>query len=487
MFSSARFLTLLLLATLLAWPAHAATYSVGPGEPLTSIGEVPWATLQPGDLVEIHWRATPYKEKWVLNRRGTAGAPIRVVGIPSPNGERPVIDGRDAVTAPGLNYTNEVRGLLKIGSSNVPADGLPGHLVIEGLEFRSARPPFAFTDDNGQSASYVNNAASIYIEKGEHVTIRDCVLHDSGNGLFIGAFGGQTQNILVESNWFYGNGIVGRFLEHNAYTEALGITYQYNRFSALRAGADGNNLKDRSAGLVVRYNWIEDGNRQLDLVESGSSALYDDPSYRETFVYGNVLIEGDGEGNSQIVHYGGDNGNTARYRKGTLHFFHNTVISERTGNTTLLRLSTNDESADVRNNVLYVEQPGSRLAMLNSAGVLDLVRNWTKPGWQDSHSTLTGTLNDAGDGITSASPLFVDEAGQDYRLSVASPALDVAVPLHASVLPQHAVLAEYLPHQASAERADVGPPDLGAFETCGPSRCGAIFADGFESGDLSAW
>ena len=122
----------------------------------------------------------------------------------------------------------------------------------------------------------------------------------------------------------------------------------------------------------MRYNWIEDGNRQLDLVDAGTSALYDDPSYRETFVYGNVLIEGDGEGNSQIVHYGGDSGDTSRYRKGTLHFFHNTVVSERTGNTTLLRLSSNGESADVRNNVLYVEAQGSRLAMLNSSGAARL-------------------------------------------------------------------------------------------------------------------
>ncbi|MEM6706000.1 MAG: polysaccharide-degrading enzyme [Acidobacteriota bacterium] len=468
-------------------PLAAATYSVGPGQPLNSVGAVPWATLQPGDVVEIHWRAEPYREKWVLNRRGTAGAPIRVVGVPSANGDRPVIDGRDAVTAPGLNYTNEQRGVLKIGSSNVPADGLPAHLVIEGLEIRSGRPPYSFTDDNGQSASYVDNAASIYIEKGEHIILRNCVLHDSGNGLFIGAFDGQTKDILIEGNWLHSNGAVGRFLEHNAYTEALGITYQYNRFSALRPGADGNNLKDRSAGLVVRYNWIEDGNRQLDLVDAGTSTLYDDPSYRQTFVYGNVLIEGDGEGNSQIVHYGGDSGNTARYRKGTLYFFHNTVVSERSGNTTLLRLPTNDETADVRNNVLYVEQPGSRLAMLNAAGVLDLVRNWTKPGWRDSHSTLTGTVNDAGNGITSASPLFVDEAGQDYRLSIASPARDAAVPLHASALPDHALLAEYVRHQSAAERAAFGPADLGAFETCGSSGCGAIFEDGFEAGDLSAW
>ena len=83
---------LLAVALLFSSPLAAATYSVGPGQPLSTVGEVPWATLLPGDVVEIHSRSAPYKEKWVLNRRGTAGAPIRVVGIPSANGERPVID-----------------------------------------------------------------------------------------------------------------------------------------------------------------------------------------------------------------------------------------------------------------------------------------------------------------------------------------------------------------------------------------------------------
>src|SRR5690606_2610711 len=130
--------------------------------------------------------------------------------------------------------------------------------------------------------------------------------------------------------------------------------YEGNRFGPLRPGSVGNALKDRSAELVVRYNWIEGGNRQLDLVAGDDAdAIPAHPLYARTIVYGNVLIEPDGAGNSQIGHYGGDNGNTALYRKGVLHFFHNTVVSLRSGNTTLLRLSTADESADVRNNVLY--------------------------------------------------------------------------------------------------------------------------------------
>src|SRR5690606_26101384 len=197
---------------------------------------------------------------------------------------------------------------------------------------------------------------------------------------FVAAFDGDTRDILIQGNYIHGNGNVGRAFEHNAYTAAIGIVYEGNRFGPLRAGSVGNALKDRSAGLVVRYNWIEGGNRQLDLTEGDDTdAIPAHPSYRRTWVYGNVLIEPDGAGNSQIVHYGGDNQDTALYRKGVLHFFHNTVVSLRSGNTTLMRLSTDDETADVRNNVLFVAAPGWRLAMLDGSGTLLLGHNWTKP------------------------------------------------------------------------------------------------------------
>src|SRR4029079_4241587 len=129
----------------------------------------------------------------------------------------------------------------------------------------------------------------------------------------------RKQNAGKARPYIYDNGNVGSLFEHNNYTAAIGITFQYNRFGPLRTGCLGNNLKDRSAGLVVRYNWIESGNRQLDLVDGEDSSLIrSDPSYRQTYVYGNILIEPDAAGNRQLLHYGGDSGTTAAYRQGTL-------------------------------------------------------------------------------------------------------------------------------------------------------------------------
>jgi hypothetical protein len=469
-----------------ALPALAVDYHVGPGQPLAAIGDVPWESLAAGDRILIHWRAAPYREKWVVNAAGTAAEPIVIRGLPGPSGQRPVIDGDGAVTRGALDYWNEARGVIKIGGSSVPPDGLPLHIRIEGLEIRSGRPPYTFFDAAGRVQTYTENAASIYVEKAQHLTVRDCEIHDSGNGIFSGDFDGLTQDLLIERNYIHDNGIDASIFQHNTYTAAIGIVYQYNRFGPLRPGAGGNNLTDRSAGLVARHNWIESGNRQLDLVEADSQTVVDHPSYRQTFVYGNVLVEPDNAGNSQIGHYGGDGGNTSSYRKGTLYFYGNTVVSTRAGNTTLWRLSTNDEAADARDNILYVVAQGNRLAMLDSTGDLTLRNNWTKPGWVDSHGTLNGTIDDDGSGVGGTSPAFVDESGQDFHLQGNSGAVDAGTGLHPDVLPQHPLVRQYVKHLLDEPRPVDAPLDIGAFEHC-IAGCDPIFTDGFESGDTSAW
>ncbi|MCO6511678.1 MAG: putative Ig domain-containing protein [Aridibacter famidurans] len=457
----------LLAALALGASTQAAVYEVRPGTPLDTIAEVPWATLAPGDLVLIHWRAEAYKEKWVICRQGTASQPIVVRGVPNAKGELPVIDGRNATTPSGLNFWSEQRGVIKIGGANTPSDTMPRHIVIENLEIRSAHPDYTFTGDDGTVQNYTSSASAIYVEKGEHITIRNTVLHDSANGFFVASSDGTvSRDILVEGNYIHGNGIVGSAFQHNNYTAAIGITFQFNRFGPLRAGSVGNALKDRSAGLVVRYNWIESGNRQLDLVDAEDSVqIREDPGYRRTFVYGNVLIEPDGAGNSQIAHYGGDSGAVSTYRKGKLYFYNNTVFSTRTGNTTLLRLSTNDETADVRNNILYVTAAGNRLALIDDTGVVDLSHNWSKSGIRVSHSgSPSGTVNDDGTGITGVAPGFVDELSQEFGLAEGSPAIDAGTSLHPDALPVNAVAFQYVKHGQSEARPSVDQIDLGAYE-----------------------
>ncbi|HMS39654.1 MAG TPA: Ig domain-containing protein [Pyrinomonadaceae bacterium] len=445
---------------------NAAVYEVGPNQTLQSIAQVPWATLQAGDTVLIYWRATPYKEKWVICRQGTAEQPITIRGVPNQNGELPIIDGNGAVTPLNINFWSENRGVIKIGGANIPADTTPKFITIENLDIRSAHPNYQFTDDVGASVTYSSAASSIFVEKGENITIRNNIFHDSANGFFVASSEElASRNILVEGNYIYDNGIVGSAFQHNNYTAAIGITFQYNRFGAPKTGAIGNALKDRSAGLVVRYNWIEGGNRQLDLVDGEDSALIRNaPEYRKTFVYGNILIEPDGAGNNQITHYGGDSGNEPNYRKGTLYFYNNTIVSTRSGNTTIFRLSSNNENCDARNNIFYNTANGANLALVDSTGVLTISNNWLKIGWRNTHGTLNGTINNNGSSILGTSPNFINEAAQDFRLASNSATINAGTTLLADVLPLNNVLHQYVKHQTSEPRPTNGNLDLGAYE-----------------------
>ncbi len=284
--------------------------------------------------------------------------------------------------------------------------------------------------------------------------------HDCGNGLFCGS---QTSDLVVENNQIYDNGIEGQIYQHNKYTEADGILFQFNHFGALRVDCTGNNLKVRSAGCIVRYNWIEDGNRQLDLVDSDIVGWHSDALYRNTYVYGNILVEGEGEGNSQVIHYGGDSGDEAGYRKGTLYLNNNTIVSTRSGNTTLLRLSTDGESCDARNNIIYTTASGSSLAMLNSAGEISLRNNWLKAGWVNSHSQGTETVNDLGN-EEGEEPGFSEFNTQDFQLDGDSPCINGGTSLPAEVLPEHLPQMHYIRHCLAESRPSDATLDIGAYE-----------------------
>ena len=96
----------------------------------------------------------------MLGGQGTAEQPIRLCGVPGPNGELPVIDGEDATTRPELDFPfdgHQVRGLVTVGHKHDDRTKLePTHITIEGLEIKNASPPNSFTDKSGSRATYAN-------------------------------------------------------------------------------------------------------------------------------------------------------------------------------------------------------------------------------------------------------------------------------------------------------------------------------------------
>ncbi|MCC6586479.1 MAG: right-handed parallel beta-helix repeat-containing protein [Bryobacterales bacterium] len=439
----------------------AATYEVGPGKQFSTIGQAPWTTLVPGDTVLIYWQSTPYREKWNITRQGTAEAPITVRGVLSSTGLRPVIAGDNAVTPRNQDYWNQDRGILKLGGSNRPANVMPKYITIENLDIRTARG--TYYDTNGSVGSYSSNAASLYIEYGQNIVVRNCILRDSGSGMFVGpGYTNPSGNILIEKNSIYGNGNAGSSQEHNVYSEALNITYQYNKFGALKTGADGQNLKDRSAGLVIRYNWIEGGSRDLDLVDSSNAAILAAPNYRRTYVYGNVLVKPGNVSNYQVIHFGGDSGKSYNYRT-NLYLYYNTIVSYRTDTTVLLNLQTNEQSADVRDNVIYPMTPN--LAMSFGKGLLTATNNWIRQGYRLADGALYGTVSIDSSNLIGTDPMFENFAARDFRLRLGSPALNKGTSPAPQALPDNAVTSQYVINQNGQPRYTINGPDLGAFES----------------------
>ncbi len=184
-------------------PVLPVAYEVGPGKGCESIGDVPWETLTAGDLILIYYREEPYREKWVICRQGTETEKIVVRGMPDENEHLPVIGGIDATTRSALNFSDEARGIIKIGGANSPPDCMPRNILIENLDVKSGGAPYSFTGRSGR-ADYSMNAAAVYVEKGENITIRNCILRDCGNGLFCAS---GASNVLVESCSIHANGV----------------------------------------------------------------------------------------------------------------------------------------------------------------------------------------------------------------------------------------------------------------------------------------
>lgn len=334
-----------------AFCANAAVYDVGPGKPRTTLAKVPWKTLAAGDIVNIHYKSTPYYEKFAVNSTGTAAAPIIIRGVPDSIGNRPILDGADAAAPRDVNYWNEERGLVKIGGAGWGPE-IPSHITIEGLEIRNTNYSRKFYGVTGGYHSYSENAAGIYVERGTNITVRNCVLYANGHGLFVGSNWQYTaRNILIERNLFHDNGWPDDTYRTNAYTHAANITYQYNRM-IVRPGKESNNIKDRSSNGIYRYNWIEGGNRQLDLVDS-TDPIREEHGYHKAWVYGNYLVEYPGYDNGNMVLYGGDHPDKARHHAGTLYFYNNTLVSARRDDTVMIMLSRSDALCDFRNNIMW--------------------------------------------------------------------------------------------------------------------------------------
>lgn len=452
-------------------------YHVGPNQQFTSLAQVPWATLAAGNIVRIHWRAEAYKEKLLLSARGTAEKPIKVEGVAGPAGELPVIDGTGATAAANIGYApwfGDVmeRSLIAVArNATQPAAHKPGYLVISNLELTmsGAKLPMpAYTKPDGSSATYYSSAGAILLYGAEHVTIRDCDIHDTPNGIVVASGSSEatlSRDITVDRCWLYHAGKGDSYNGANLVAEAIGLTLQFSRLDRGLNGSNTANILDRSAGTVIRYNRIEGGANLVSLIEplSAPALIVADPSFASSHIYGNILRNGGGDygtDGSTLLRYGGDWSSAANFRSGTLHFHHNTVLVDtQRWQTNLFSLTQSNATVSAANNVIHrVKSGAGPFNLFISPRTIALGRNWITAGY-----TLNGTAS-GGTALvlTGANPGFVDLANGDLHPAAGSPLLDAALALPAGALP---VEFEYIPEADAQPRTAQGAAaDLGALE-----------------------
>ncbi len=495
-------------------------YPVGPGQKHSSLSQIPWSSLKPGDTVRIFWRNTPYREKILISTRGTRQQPIRICGVAGSNGKRPTISGQNATTRPRLgnldnyfsNDHDNFQGLgLIILSGNY--DEKPANIIIDGLHLKRAHKEYSFTNTRGEKRNYRDGAACIRLQAADNVVIRNNEIEQCGNGIFTMSQeyneASLTRNILIEGNYLHDNGQSGSGRQHNLYIQAIGAVYQYNRFGPNIPGSIGTNLKDRSAGTVIRYNWFEGGSRTVDLVEVEDSAPWfvekaylnslegsaPDPDrladvratearYRKTYVYGNQFLNIGSEAGSNLIHYGYDN-DPELARKGTLYSYNNTLMIRhdrddqwrvRIFDVSLYNESKGtpgEETIEAFNNIIYLvsETPKatpSYLCIGRESGTINLGVNWITSSWNsadtfsecypyDTKPVFNGAQNLV-DTAKAAAPIDIKTLAPNDIPTIRNH----SQPLPGAVNNSHPVKYQYVRHQTPELRPSTN--NLGAVE-----------------------
>ncbi|MCX6937793.1 MAG: hypothetical protein NTU80_07825 [Verrucomicrobia bacterium] len=518
-----------LLAVCATLAVTAATYEVGPGLARTRLRDVPWANLQPGDLVNIHPTPGGYHEKIQISASGTAQAHIVIRGIPDPvTGALPVIDGQNAIEDPAYDprhpkFTEwSVILVSPRAATYVYGQYHVSFVDIENLAIRNASytgdGSIAYTDKSGTVRGYGAFASGIYVEWAHDLAIRGCEISECGNGIFANSKtqGGQvTRRLLIEGNYLHDNSnppipnpadpegvpLSNGFGEHHIYVECAGSIIQYNRFGPLRAGARGTAIKNRSSGIIIRYNeFVMNGQSNVIAMpnaQGGTDDINLQPDYLDAYVYGNLITIEDYPGGMTAFMWGAFDG-APLYVEGhrrTLYIYNNTIINHHAG-LALLLLSgasytsnatiTNPtyENVDIRNNVIYTD-PALQANTYNAfrftnsgtthgGGDITLGKNWISPGWTKTApaQTWSGALLSTenlivGDADGLNDPHLADIDARDYHAVSGSNILDASGPLApaASAFP---VTREYLATQTSQLRPVLGSAtDLGALESAG--------------------
>jgi len=465
------------------------TYKVGPGQPYANPHNVPWLALLPCDTVLISYQTQPYSDRLYIASRGSKGKAIRISGVLGPNGERPIFDGSHAIMYAGQGYNPYVQpyGMIIIANPNtteVPTLAYghkPGYIVIENLEVRDAYGDgptgpthgYGYTDPSGTFNAWPQFTAGIYINPGEHITLRNNYLHDNGLGAFVNSLDneqGQSRDLYVVDNHFANNSNTGAGL-HNFYPEVIGERVIHNHFDPPIANTQGENIKDRSVCVEYSDNYIAGGNNNIAFRDPQSNGAFEaqavdafgEKCNGNLFVHGTTFVltgpQEDGA-SSNLIGYGDGTGDgpsgIPNNRFGNVWFYSNVVVTVGDMNPYAMRsapIFQNTNSPTVQFtalNDLFYSKPQSA-----AGSALPFARCYVQGTVTFTNSAMIGSLvgsyESTPDGILGVGtpcdltnlgtislipgtdPGFLNNAGGDYHTTGASPFASLNAPLPSAI------------------------------------------------------
>lgn len=422
-------------------PNGAITVTVGPGGDVAEPHQIPFDKMGPGSVARVLYRSAPYHSKLHL------WGEVALEGVPGPGGELPVFDAADGIESPhALYYSSSIdkQGIITVAPRQ--GGGPCRKVSIRNLEFRGAR---AWWDDRpdlqavskwfinaaGVQVWYFKGCAGIAVYGSEDVTVENCRITDCENGIFAfpTAAGTLTRRLKILGNHIEGNGVPKSDRQHNLYISGIDTLVELNRFGGIVDWSAGANLKDRSAGFTYRYNYMEGGNRLLDLVDPEDVIeMMDEPTWGQDHVYGNVFLLPMWLAEAGLMHYGFD-GHWDRCRP-LMRFFHNTVVD--TGNkedeqwkVVFFRLDLDSQQVLCANNIFHSHSPDPAKMVSDlywtsgaASAKLELNGDWSPEWIQSGPGSVTGS------GIQGTDPGFINN-GMNWALQVGSPCRGVAGPL----------------------------------------------------------
>lgn len=439
---------------------------------------IPFSVLTAGSVINIFYKPTPYLRKFGIRAQGTQATPVILNGVTNASGLRPVFNASGSTTAPLCNPSGGYVGQNDLFSAT-PAYGesfgcisilkgvgdpytgyKPKWIEVRNIEVKGVNHLTSYTALNGSTQQFGTFVAGIWIQLGADILIENCVVYDNVMGLMVmskeATLDHACERITMRNNRFFGNGRVGADGVHTVYMQCTNPIIEGNYFGPNRVGAIGSTFKDRSSGLVFRYNYIQSSARSLDMVHSedqdqGISAQSD---YGTDYVYGNVFendfsIPGSGAGNP--IHYGGDNLGedyagqanlvvTPPYRS-QLYFWNNTVInssdSAESYRVQIFDLSLVGTKVDIWNNV-FINKGTSEFIWLEWAGILNIrgqnhVLGTISADARPEADPDQYTVNQLGT-LVSTGLTVLDYANSDYRLAAGSSAIDASTVAPAGII-----------------------------------------------------